>query len=102
MIVARVNAGLARAKAAIAKDGKFETKSGNIRKRLGRGQGGRGSDRPARRRRSVALCTLGSPIREELAQGVFWGLVSSGERFESHRCSGWVPSTYHRGSGICT
>ena len=35
MIMARVNAGLARAKDAIAKDGKFETKAGKIITRLG-------------------------------------------------------------------
>ena len=36
MIVARVNAGLARAKEKIARDGHFKSKAGKIRKRLGR------------------------------------------------------------------
>jgi Resolvase, N terminal domain len=36
MIVARVNAGLARAKEAIARNGEFRSKAGKIRKRLGR------------------------------------------------------------------
>ena len=36
MIVARVNAGLARAKDAITRDGQFTSKAGKIRKRLGR------------------------------------------------------------------
>ena len=36
MIVARVNAGLARAREAIARDGHFTSKAGKIRKRLGR------------------------------------------------------------------
>ena len=36
MIVARVNAGLARARDAIARDGHFRSKSGRVRKRLGR------------------------------------------------------------------
>jgi DNA invertase Pin-like site-specific DNA recombinase len=36
MIVARVNAGLARAKDAIARDGRFTTKAGKVRTRLGR------------------------------------------------------------------
>ena len=36
MIVARVNAGLARAMEAIARDGHFTSKAGKIRKRLGR------------------------------------------------------------------
>jgi DNA invertase Pin-like site-specific DNA recombinase len=36
MIVARVNAGLARAKEAIARDGRFTSKAGKVRTRLGR------------------------------------------------------------------
>jgi DNA invertase Pin-like site-specific DNA recombinase len=36
MIVARVNAGLARAKSAIARDGRFTSKAGKVRTRLGR------------------------------------------------------------------
>ena len=36
MIVARVNAGLARAKDAIARNGHFTSKAGKVRKRLGR------------------------------------------------------------------
>jgi len=36
MIVARVNAGLARAKDAIARDGHCTSKAGKVRKRLGR------------------------------------------------------------------
>ena len=36
MIAARVNAGLARAKEAIARDGQFKTKRGKVLKRLGR------------------------------------------------------------------
>jgi DNA invertase Pin-like site-specific DNA recombinase len=36
MIVARVNAGLARARDAIARDGEFRSKAGKIRKRFGR------------------------------------------------------------------
>jgi DNA invertase Pin-like site-specific DNA recombinase len=36
MIVARVNAGLARAKEAIARNGEFRSKAGTLRKRLGR------------------------------------------------------------------
>jgi DNA invertase Pin-like site-specific DNA recombinase len=36
MIVARVNAGLARAKEKIARDGKFTSKAGKVRTRLGR------------------------------------------------------------------
>ena len=36
MILARVNAGLARAKEKIARDGHFKSKAGKIRKRLGR------------------------------------------------------------------
>ena len=36
MIVARVNAGLARAKDAIARDGRFTSKAGKVRTRLGR------------------------------------------------------------------
>ena len=36
MIVARVNAGLARAKDAIARDGRFTSKAGKLRTRLGR------------------------------------------------------------------
>ena len=36
MIVARVNAGLARARDAIARDGHFTSKAGKVRKRLGR------------------------------------------------------------------
>jgi DNA invertase Pin-like site-specific DNA recombinase len=36
MIVARVNAGLARAKDKIARDGRFTSKAGKVRTRLGR------------------------------------------------------------------
>ena len=36
MIKARVNAGLARAKEAILRDGQFTSKAGKVRKRLGR------------------------------------------------------------------
>jgi DNA invertase Pin-like site-specific DNA recombinase len=36
MIVARVNAGLTRAKEKIARDGKFTSKAGKVRTRLGR------------------------------------------------------------------
>jgi DNA invertase Pin-like site-specific DNA recombinase len=68
MIVARVNAGLDRAKDAIARDGKFTTKAGLVRTRLGRP--GAEPAKLAKARRELAKGTGIRKVARQVGLGV--------------------------------